>query len=63
MGDPAQALLAAQRCREQGVLVGCFRPPSVPPGTSRLRLTVRADLTDDDIRTVAGVVTSVLNGL
>ena len=63
VGDPAQALLAAQRCREQGVLVGCFRPPSVPPGTSRLRLTVRADLTEDDIDTVAGVVTSVLNGL
>lgn len=63
VGDPAPALLAAQRCREQGVLVGCFRPPSVPPGTSRLRLTVRADLTDDDIRTVAGVVTSVLTGL
>jgi 8-amino-7-oxononanoate synthase len=35
----------------------------VPPGTSRLRLTVRADLTDDDITTVAEVVTSVLAGL
>jgi 8-amino-7-oxononanoate synthase len=63
IGDPAPALLAAQRCRDQGVLVGCFRPPSVPPGTSRLRLTVRADLTDEDITTVAEVVTSVLAGL
>ena len=26
--------------------VGCFRPPSVPDGVSRLRLTARADLTD-----------------
>jgi 8-amino-7-oxononanoate synthase len=63
VGDPARALEAAQRCREQGVLVGCFRPPSVPPGTSRLRLTVRADLTDHDISTVAEVVTSVLDRL
>ncbi|WP_020105832.1 8-amino-7-oxononanoate synthase [Nocardia sp. 348MFTsu5.1] len=60
IGDPAQAFAAAQRCRDRGVLVGCFRPPSVPPGTSRLRLTVRADLTDDDIAQVAEVVTAVL---
>jgi 8-amino-7-oxononanoate synthase len=35
--------------RERGVRVGCFRPPSVPPGTARLRLTARADLTDADL--------------
>ncbi|WP_245937987.1 8-amino-7-oxononanoate synthase [Williamsia limnetica] len=60
LGDPGRALDAAQRCRDRGVLVGCFRPPSVPPGTSRLRLTVRADLTDDDITNVAEVVNAVL---
>lgn len=60
IGDPERAVDAARRCRDRGVLVGCFRPPSVPPGTSRLRLTVRADLTDDDITAVAEVVNSVL---
>jgi 8-amino-7-oxononanoate synthase len=30
-----------------GLAVGCFRPPSVPDGISRLRLTARADLTDE----------------
>jgi 8-amino-7-oxononanoate synthase len=30
----------AMRCRERGVAVGCFRPPSTPDGRSRLRLTI-----------------------
>jgi 8-amino-7-oxononanoate synthase len=49
VGSPAAALAAAQRCGEAGVRVGCFRPPSVPDGISRLRLTARADLTDEDV--------------
>jgi adenosylmethionine-8-amino-7-oxononanoate aminotransferase len=48
-GEPAVAMRAAGACREHGVHVGCFRPPSVPPGRSSLRLTARADLTDDDM--------------
>ncbi|MGZ8180178.1 8-amino-7-oxononanoate synthase [Williamsia sp. SKLECPSW1] len=58
IGEPAPALEAARRCREAGVEVGCFRPPSVPPGTARLRLTARADLTDDDITRAAAVVSA-----
>src|SRR6202012_1573690 len=47
--SPDDALAWSQRCREAGVLVGCFRPPSVPDKVSRLRLTARADLTDADV--------------
>ena len=57
IGEPADALEVARRCRAEGVLVGCFRPPSVPPGTSRIRLTVRADLDADQLDRVAEVVT------
>ncbi|WP_335935485.1 8-amino-7-oxononanoate synthase [Streptomyces sp. PTD5-9] len=39
----------AADCREAGIAVGCFRPPSVPDGVSRLRLTARADLTDEQV--------------
>ncbi|MFE6099447.1 8-amino-7-oxononanoate synthase [Streptomyces laurentii] len=46
---PAEALRWAADCRGQGLVVGCFRPPSVPDGISRLRLTARADLTDGQI--------------
>ncbi|WP_267594916.1 8-amino-7-oxononanoate synthase [Carbonactinospora thermoautotrophica] len=49
IGEPAAAVRAAERCAELGVRVGCFRPPSVPDGVSRLRLTARADLTDEDL--------------
>ncbi|GAA4891971.1 aminotransferase class I/II-fold pyridoxal phosphate-dependent enzyme [Streptomonospora salina] len=44
-----QAVAWAEACRAAGVAVGCFRPPSVPDGRSRLRLTVRADLTDAQV--------------
>ncbi|MFE6775122.1 8-amino-7-oxononanoate synthase [Streptomyces sp. NPDC057702] len=47
--SPEDALAWAARCRAAGLVVGCFRPPSVPDGISRLRLTARADLTDDQV--------------
>ncbi|MGW1491140.1 8-amino-7-oxononanoate synthase [Streptomyces sp. NPDC002402] len=47
--SPEAALRWAADCRAAGLVVGCFRPPSVPDGISRLRLTARADLTDQQI--------------
>lgn len=47
--SPDQALGWAADCRAAGLTVGCFRPPSVPDGVSRLRLTARADLTPEQI--------------
>jgi len=39
----AEAALAwAASCRDSGVAVGCFRPPSTPDSRSRLRLTINA---------------------
>ncbi|MGW0963292.1 8-amino-7-oxononanoate synthase [Streptomyces gelaticus] len=46
----------AADCRTAGITVGCFRPPSVPDGVSRLRLTARADLTEEEIATAVSVV-------
>ncbi|ROQ63140.1 8-amino-7-oxononanoate synthase [Streptomyces sp. 840.1] len=46
----------AADCRAAGMAVGCFRPPSVPDGISRLRLTARADLTDEQIATAVATV-------
>lgn len=58
VGEAHEALAAQQACREQGVRVGCFRPPSVPEGGSCLRLTARADLTAADVARAAEVVRS-----
>jgi 8-amino-7-oxononanoate synthase len=51
---------ASERLRADGVRVGCFRPPSVPDGVSRLRLTARADLTDGDIDRAVTSITAAL---
>ena len=55
--SPEDALAWSLRCREAGVIVGCFRPPSVPDQISRLRLTVRADLTEADLDRAVTVIT------
>jgi 8-amino-7-oxononanoate synthase len=60
LGAPDVALAAAAACLERGVRVGCFRPPSVPAGTSRLRLTARASLSADEMALAARVLTDVL---
>ncbi|AJE39543.1 8-amino-7-oxononanoate synthase [Streptomyces nodosus] len=51
-----RAVRWAADCRAAGVAVGCFRPPSVPDGISRLRLTARADLTDEQIGRAVRVI-------
>jgi 8-amino-7-oxononanoate synthase len=63
LGDPEVALAAATACLDAGVKVGCFRPPTVPAGTSRLRLTARASLDADDIELARRVLMDVLAGL
>ncbi|EHR49679.1 7-keto-8-aminopelargonate synthetase-like enzyme [Saccharomonospora marina XMU15] len=61
--SPEEAVTWAARCAEHGVRVGCFRPPSVPDGVSRLRLTARADLTEADLdRAVRVIVDSAPEG-
>jgi 8-amino-7-oxononanoate synthase len=60
LGEPDVAFAAATACLQRGVRVGCFRPPTVPVGTSRLRLTARASLTDDEMDLARRVLTEVL---
>ncbi|MGZ6777462.1 MAG: 8-amino-7-oxononanoate synthase [Mycobacterium sp.] len=60
LGAPEVALAAATACLERGVRVGCFRPPTVPAGTSRLRLTARASLSEDEMTLAGTVLTEVL---
>ena len=60
LGDPDVAVAAAAACLDGGIRVGCFRPPTVPIGTSRLRLTARASLTDDEVELARVVLTEVL---
>lgn len=54
------AVQARKAALLEGVHVGCFRPPSVPDGVSRLRLTARATLTSDEIRYACAVLRRIL---
>jgi 7-keto-8-aminopelargonate synthetase-like enzyme len=51
--------LARARVEIDGVSAGCFRPPSVPPGHSCLRLTARANLTEAGFAAAARALAAV----
>lgn len=53
VGDNRTALDIAQQLREAGVLVQAIRPPTVPEGSARLRVTVGAHLSASDLRYLA----------
>ncbi|MDN2484355.1 8-amino-7-oxononanoate synthase [Kosakonia sacchari] len=49
VGENNRALRLAERLRQRGCWVTAIRPPTVPPGTARLRLTLTAEHQFDDI--------------
>lgn len=59
MAGPREALAAQAECAREGVRVGCFRPPSVPDGISRLRITASAGLDDGQLAHACRVLEEV----
>ncbi|EOZ6413211.1 8-amino-7-oxononanoate synthase [Cronobacter turicensis] len=49
VGENSAALTLAEKLRERGCWATAIRPPTVPAGTARLRLTLSAAHQDDDI--------------
>jgi 8-amino-7-oxononanoate synthase len=49
LGDEARAVTAAAALLDRGILVPAIRPPTVAPGTSRLRVTLSAAHTDGHV--------------
>jgi 8-amino-7-oxononanoate synthase len=56
IGDAAQAMSVCERALSRGVFAQAIRPPTVPEGTSRLRLAVMASHTKSELRAAARVV-------
>jgi 8-amino-7-oxononanoate synthase len=48
-GDPRAAVRLSGLLRQRGFLVPAIRPPSVPEGTSRLRVSLTAGHTEEDV--------------
>jgi len=53
IGANDEALWAASRLHEQGLWVPAIRPPTVAPGTARLRVTLCATHTEDEVAQLA----------
>lgn len=50
IGDSAQAMVMSAQLRERGILVGAIRPPTVPAGSARLRITLTAAHTAEQVQ-------------
>jgi 7-keto-8-aminopelargonate synthetase-like enzyme len=56
VGDATAAVRASERALERGVFAQAIRPPTVPAGTSRLRLALMASHTKSELREAARVL-------
>ena len=56
LGEAEAALAASRLLEEHGFLVTAIRPPTVPEGTARLRLTFTAQHPDAEIERLAEIV-------
>ncbi|HVY64349.1 MAG TPA: aminotransferase class I/II-fold pyridoxal phosphate-dependent enzyme [Gammaproteobacteria bacterium] len=60
LGGAEHTLHASEALRRAGFLVAAIRPPTVPPGTSRLRVTFSAAHTSAQVAALAGAVRPLL---
>ncbi|HKF25212.1 MAG TPA: hypothetical protein VKB24_04525, partial [Candidatus Acidoferrum sp.] len=56
LGSNEEALAAAAYLREQGFAVRAIRPPTVPAGTARLRLSLTARITREHVTGILGAL-------
>jgi 8-amino-7-oxononanoate synthase len=56
VGDADEAVRASERALERGIFAQAIRPPTVPAGSSRLRLAVMASHTRSELRDAAHVL-------
>ena len=60
VGDAGAAMAATERALEQGVFAQAIRPPTVPAGTSRLRLSVMASHTKSELKNAASTLAAAV---
>lgn len=60
VGDSQAALEMSVRLEERGLLVPAIRPPSVPEGTARLRISLTAGHTENDVERLVAALRATL---
>ena len=60
VGSDEKALEVSEKLFEKGIILTAIRPPTVAQGQSRLRLTVTADHTKEDLWYVADTLAEAL---
>ncbi len=63
VGDAAAAVAASQGLETRGLLVTAIRPPSVPRDTARLRITLTAAHTTEDVERLVAALGEVLGNV
>ncbi|HEY4128970.1 MAG TPA: 8-amino-7-oxononanoate synthase [Gemmatimonadaceae bacterium] len=63
VGEAAKTVALGAALAERGFLVGAVRPPTVPDGTSRLRLTIGSEHTAEQIDVFATVLAEEMSKL
>jgi 8-amino-7-oxononanoate synthase len=58
VGPPARTMALCEALLGQGIFVQGIRPPTVPPGTSRLRFSLSAAHRDDDLAAAVAALTT-----
>jgi 8-amino-7-oxononanoate synthase len=59
IGDSSRALAAAETLRENGYWAAAVRPPTVPEGTARLRLSLSAAMRQEELAPLPGIIASL----
>jgi 8-amino-7-oxononanoate synthase len=58
VGDAGAAVVLSRHLESKGLLVPAIRPPSVPEGSSRLRISLSAAHTEEDVARVVEALSS-----
>ncbi|WP_339073111.1 8-amino-7-oxononanoate synthase [Sinorhizobium meliloti] len=62
IGDNARSLRIAERMRANGFDMRAIRPPTVPDGTARLRISITLNVTEDEIAEMVRTLAIAMGG-
>ena len=61
LNDDELTVYVGQQLRERGILVGAIRPPTVPKGTGRLRITLSAEHSEQQVDQLLAALGEIIN--